>query len=139
MVNEFIELTSRRRTLGKALRKPFSRAKMNIQERKAEKRRIAKIMAEERRKLEREFIKRKAQQELSKKFTPKQFQLSEAQRKSAIARARGIPATSNRAGKKSVGDEILRGLGGFGIQPAIAKKKPKRKRQSNQFVIKVLR
>lgn len=99
------------------IKKPFRQLKKKIRKRKAEKRRIKGIFEQETRKLERKVIRRAARVKLEKKF---------------IKKRRMMPAQKARPGqpKRNVGEDLLRGLGGFGMTPVVARPKPKPKKKT---------
>ena len=141
--------------IGKTLEKGVIQTKSRLQRireriaekkaaKRAEKERIRKIAAEERKGLERRFIRRKVRRELAKKFTPMEFRLGEAQRKKRLEKAtiKRPSAFGVAPGQKSAGDQILQNLGGFGITgvvdvPPVSKqlRKKKRKKGKKSFTI----
>lgn len=117
----------------------FGKLRQRIREKKqlrrAEKERIKGIAAEERGKLEREFIRRRERMKLSKKFTPQVFSLGQAQRKRALQKlARPVLGSGRPAG-----EQILSGIGGFGVRPALSappKRKPRKRKKQEFFLIR---
>lgn len=118
------------------LRGALAEARFRLASRKERKRQekaeIKRIEAQERASLQRSIIRKKVKMQLQKKFLPQEFRLAEARRKREMEalrrpkRQKGVAVSPFTT--KTVGENILENLGGFGIRPAIQKPKPKKKR-----------
>lgn len=118
------------------LRGALAEARFKLASRKERKRQekadIKRIEAQERASLQRSMIRKKVKKQLQKKFLPQEFRLAEARRKRELM---ALQRPKRQAGSlaspfttKTVGENILENLGGFGIKPAIPKQKQKKKR-----------
>jgi hypothetical protein len=137
---QFVEVKPKglRGRLGRAIKGGVSEARFKLASRRERKRlekaRIKQIEAQEMRSLQRAIIRKKVKRKLERKFLPQEFKLKEARRKRELegikrGRKKLVGNFQNQQGRKTVGDQILENLGGFGIRPAIPKKKKQKPRQ----------